>query len=116
MTSNTPMPGLGSGPDPADGHDQPIVLHILSPSFDSRRRITFNNLPLSTTVLEVKAKITEELSTRPPPESQRLIYRGRCLSDNTQVLRRIVEPSDVRLLPPTLLLFDHLSSIYKSSG
>ncbi|EGD95724.1 hypothetical protein TESG_03193 [Trichophyton tonsurans CBS 112818] len=94
MTSNTSMSGLGQGSDPADSHDQPIVLHILSPSFDSQRRLTFNNLPLSTTILDVKSKIMEELPSRPLPENQRLIYRGRCLSDNSQILGRIFGPSD----------------------
>ncbi|OAL68399.1 hypothetical protein A7C99_0340 [Trichophyton rubrum] len=94
MTSNTSMSGLGQGSDPTDSHGQPIVLHILSPSFDSQRRLTFNNLPLSTTILEVKSKIMEELPSRPLPENQRLIYRGRCLSDNSQNLGRIFEPSD----------------------
>ncbi|OAL71832.1 hypothetical protein A7D00_3863 [Trichophyton violaceum] len=94
MTSNTSISGLGQGSDPTDSHGQPIVLHILSPSFDSQRRLTFNNLPLSTTILEVKSKIMEELPSRPLPENQRLIYRGRCLSDNSQNLGRIFEPSD----------------------
>lgn len=106
------MSGLGQGSDPTDSHGQPIVLHILSPSFDSQRRLTFNNLPLSTTILEVKSKIMEELPSRPLPENQRLIYRGRCLSDNSQNLGRIFEPSDVRLVP----LHIYLPSLYASSN
>ncbi|KAM5436279.1 hypothetical protein MferCBS31731_005972 [Microsporum ferrugineum] len=111
MTSNTTIPGLGSKSHPADVDGQPIVLHVVSPSFDAQRRITFNDLPLSTTISEVKAKITQELPSRPPPESQRLIYRGKPLSDNNQVLKHIVEPSDTLVYSMHLVLPPSTSSI-----
>ncbi|KAK2850692.1 hypothetical protein FQN49_005416, partial [Arthroderma sp. PD_2] len=104
MTSKSSISGLASRPHPAEADAQPIVLHVVSPSFDAQRRITFNDLPLSTTISEVKAKITKELPSRPPPENQRLIYRGKPLSDNNEVLSRIIEPSDTLVYSMHLVL------------
>ncbi|KAK2751011.1 hypothetical protein FQN57_000086 [Myotisia sp. PD_48] len=103
----TPQPNKRLRDTEANSHDA-IVLHVLSPSFDAQTRITFDDLPLSTTIYEIKARITLALLSKPPPETQRLIYRGKPLSNNDEVLGKIVDPSDSLVhsmhlvLPPSI--------------
>ncbi|EAS32087.3 uncharacterized protein CIMG_03111 [Coccidioides immitis RS] len=68
-----------------------LSLQILSPSFRTSARISFNHVRPTTTVSELKTMITTALATRPPPESQRLIYRGRELSNTQETLTKILE-------------------------
>lgn len=82
-----------------------IVLHILCPSFPPPSRFTINNVPLSTTVAALKARISDSISSRPSPESQRLIYRGKPLSDNNAILRDILEPVDVSIARQVMVGF-----------
>lgn len=95
MASSSVPANLRAGSLSADPDAENIVLHVISPSFQPPSRVTLNNIPLTTTVSEVKARITLSLASRPPPETQRLIYRGKPLSDNNETLSKIVEPSDV---------------------
>ncbi|OJJ45696.1 hypothetical protein ASPZODRAFT_143583 [Penicilliopsis zonata CBS 506.65] len=69
-----------------------IALHILCPSLPPPNRFTFKDLHLSTTVAELKARISETLPSQPPAENQRLIYRGKSLSNNVITLQEILSP------------------------
>lgn len=83
----------------ATGTDaQTIVLHILSPSLDAPNRVTLDDLPLAIKISELKTRLSETLPNRPRPDIQRLIYRGKPLSNNEERLSNIVEPADVSLV------------------
>ena len=58
-------------------------LHVLSPSLP---QLTFPDISASTTILELKCKIREAVSTRPGPQEQRLIHRGRVLANDADTL------------------------------
>ncbi|KAA6412087.1 MAG: hypothetical protein FRX48_04237 [Lasallia pustulata] len=95
----------------ADGSGaQTIVLHVLSPSTEVPKKLTFSSVPTSTTVGELKLKIRDAVATKPAPERQRLIYRGKALTNNVIMLRDVfgqdtidsAEPLSLHLvLPPT---------------
>ncbi|OKL64104.1 hypothetical protein UA08_01042 [Talaromyces atroroseus] len=80
-----------SGEAPKDSSPA-ISLRILSPSFESSQRLSFDNLPASTTVADVKNLITPLAPNHPTPDQQRLIYRGRPLLDNSAALQDVLEP------------------------
>ncbi|EAW22278.1 uncharacterized protein NFIA_009580 [Aspergillus fischeri NRRL 181] len=69
-----------------------ITLHVLCPSLPNR--FTFNDLPLSTTVAGLKARLTESIPSRPAPSNQRLIWRGRALLDDAMTLESVLGPTD----------------------
>ncbi|KFX90918.1 hypothetical protein O988_07980 [Pseudogymnoascus sp. VKM F-3808] len=60
---------------------QTFTLHIISPSLGSHGPFSFPNLPTATTVQELKAKIRERVQTKPHNDHQRLIHRGRQLTE-----------------------------------
>ncbi|KFY42590.1 hypothetical protein V494_02339 [Pseudogymnoascus sp. VKM F-4513 (FW-928)] len=61
---------------------QTFTLHIISPSLGSHGPFSFPNLPTATTVQELKAKIRERVQTKPHDDHQRLIHRGRQLTED----------------------------------
>ena len=65
----------------ADGPlESPTALvHVVSPSSEVPDKLTFPNLSLATTIGEMKLKIQDAVVTKPAPQRQRLIYRGRAL-------------------------------------
>ncbi|GFF89223.1 hypothetical protein IFM60648_08655 [Aspergillus lentulus] len=69
-----------------------ITLHVLCPSLPNR--FTFDDLPLSTTVAGLKARLTESIPSRPAPSTQRLIWRGRALLDDAMTLESVLGPTD----------------------
>ncbi|KAJ9380050.1 hypothetical protein DTO063F5_6838 [Paecilomyces variotii] len=84
-----------------------IALQVLSPSLNPPNRITFESLPLTITVADLKSRIAERIPDRPSADKQRLIYRGKPLSDDHAVLQDILESSEAAIhsihlvLPPT---------------
>ncbi|KUJ21076.1 uncharacterized protein LY89DRAFT_694708 [Mollisia scopiformis] len=54
-----------------------FTLQIISPNSGP---LSFSNLPVTTTVKQLKAKIRDELPSKPVDEHQRIIYRGRMLA------------------------------------
>lgn len=78
--------------DIAEDSQSMLSLRILSPSFESNQRLSFENLALSTTIGDVKNLITPLAPNNPPPDQQRLIYRGRPLLNNSSTLESVLEP------------------------
>ncbi len=66
--------------------DYLLDLNVLSPSTEVERSLLLPALPASTTVLQLKLKIRELIPSRPQPERQRLIYRGRVLTRDNDSL------------------------------
>jgi hypothetical protein len=97
MTSESTPLGAGNSfeLDLSNPNSRTIILHVLSPSPEAPNRITFNDLPLTTKVSELKDRLYSTLESKPLPETQRLIYRGKPLTNNDEALQNIIEPADV---------------------
>ncbi|KAL8793133.1 MAG: hypothetical protein Q9195_004245 [Heterodermia aff. obscurata] len=78
-----------AGAPAAPSVTQKITLNILSPSDEVPDKLTFNDCPTSTTVAELKLKICGAVATRPAPERQRLIYRGKPLTQDSATLGEV---------------------------
>ena len=68
---------------------QTIRLHVLSPSAEVPNKLTFPLVDISTTVGELKRKIQDAVDTKPAPERQRLIYRGKPLTRDNFTLKDV---------------------------
>lgn len=82
-----------------------ITLHVISPSIPAPGRFTLHGQPLSDTVAQIKARITQSLPGRPAPAQQRLIYRGKPLTDDRASLASVLGPIDVSI---QVLIIYHL--------
>ena len=60
-------------------NSQKIQLNVLSPSVGVPNKLSFADIPTSTTVGKLKEMICARASSNPSPAKQRLIYRGRPL-------------------------------------
>ncbi|KAL8813820.1 MAG: hypothetical protein Q9223_006920, partial [Gallowayella weberi] len=90
-----------------------IVLNILSPSTEEvPKKLTFSDIPISTTVRMLKERIQNTVAAQPPLHRQRLIYQGKVLASNETSLKDIFgqeainrsEPLSLHLVlspPPT---------------
>ncbi|KAL4913494.1 hypothetical protein BDW62DRAFT_192316 [Aspergillus aurantiobrunneus] len=78
----------------AEGESGPrgFILHVLCPSLPPPNRFTFNELPLSITVADLKARISQSIPSHPTPNSQRLLYLGKLLSDDNLTLQSLFGP------------------------
>lgn len=70
-----------------------LKLKILSPSAEladlRNSGLQFEDLPISTTIGQLKERIRDAVPTRPSNERQRLIYLGRVLARETDTLRDV---------------------------
>jgi hypothetical protein len=90
----------------ASQENAPLVvnLHIVSPSVGVGN-LRFPDLPATTTVRQLKAKIRESLESRPADDNQRLIHRGRLLTCETDTLQDVLGEDAVWfLLVPVISL------------
>ncbi|KAL6237794.1 hypothetical protein BDW75DRAFT_203145 [Aspergillus navahoensis] len=69
-----------------------FILHVLCPSLPPPNRFTFTNLPLSSTIADLKVRISQTVPSRPTPNNQRLLYLGKLLSDDSVTLQSLFEP------------------------
>ena len=76
---------------------QRVLLHVLSPSAEVPQRLAFPDFSISSTVHELKIAIRNEVTTKPAPERQRLIYRGRALVHDHVTLREVIGQEAVSL-------------------
>src|SRR4051794_1298885 len=80
----------GQGPGDEEQDKSALInLHILSPSTEISSPLIFPDLSAHTTIKSLKDKIRDVLPTKPAPERQRLIYRGRMLANGDEILRNI---------------------------
>lgn len=80
----------------SEAKPQSIVVHVLSPSIEVPSRLTFSDIFTSTTVGELKIKIRDVVASRPAPDRQRLIYRGKALIQEGATLKDIFSQETVR--------------------
>ncbi|KAL4934477.1 uncharacterized protein BDV17DRAFT_8405 [Aspergillus undulatus] len=69
-----------------------ITVHVLCPSLPPPNRFTFDDLPLSITVADLKSCITKSVPSHPTPGSQKLLYLGKILSKDDVTLQSLFEP------------------------
>ncbi|KAL4809255.1 hypothetical protein BDV18DRAFT_77656 [Aspergillus unguis] len=96
-----------------------FILHVLCPSLPPPNRFTLNDLPPSTTIADLKVRISQSIPSRPNPDSQKLLYLGKLLLDGNVTLQSLFEPLDGSefsihlILPPSLpqpVTFSHQNS------
>ncbi|KAH8815845.1 hypothetical protein F5884DRAFT_773875 [Xylogone sp. PMI_703] len=106
MSQPPAIPVRTRSPAMADTHTTPatFTLTIVSPSAGVNGPITFHDLPTATTVGELKARIREDLPTKPSDEGQRLIHRGRMLGRETETMLDIFGKEAILAGPQTLHL------------
>jgi hypothetical protein len=84
-------PSSGSPPPSSETPDI-TTLHVLSPAPEvTGGRISFIGIPLDTTISELKKDLQNLITGRPPPERQRLIYRGRAVGDGNLSLKTLFQ-------------------------
>ena len=83
-------------PKESSSHRRTIVLHVLSPSVEVPNKITFPALPIAMTIGELKHEICDKVVSKPRPERQRLIYRGKALVQENLTLREVFTQETVR--------------------
>ena len=89
----------GTSPSQASAvpEQQRILLHVVSPSAEVPDRLVFPDFSTATTVIGLKRAIQDRVPTKPAPERQRLIYRGRALIQDNVTLKEVVGLEAVRL-------------------
>lgn len=92
MSEASIAPGASDNP-PTGNQEAPEVssftLVVVSPSVGVPGPLTFSQLPITTSVRELKAKLRNTLPSKPADESQRLIHRGRMLARDTETMVEI---------------------------
>jgi hypothetical protein len=92
------FPG-GGKTGPVEPEVPAIILHVITPS-KVAQLYTFNDLPLSTTVQGIKARLRAIIPEHPDLQTQRLIYKRRVLV-NSEVLENILDSLTVCYRPLT---------------
>lgn len=73
-----------------DAEGMTFALQVLSHSVDIPETLSFPELPVSTTIAQLKTKIKEKAThANADEESQRLIYQGRILSNGEQTMTEV---------------------------
>ncbi|KAI3321748.1 hypothetical protein HD806DRAFT_523698 [Xylariaceae sp. AK1471] len=73
-----------------------FTLQILSPSVGVPQPLLLENLPVTTTVRQLKERIRNSVSTKPPDDAQRLIHRGRLLGRDTETMLELFGEEPLR--------------------
>ncbi|KNG84779.1 hypothetical protein ANOM_006835 [Aspergillus nomiae NRRL 13137] len=94
MTSSSAPSDNSMSNSNATSGTQGFTLHVLCPSLPPPNRFTFNDLVPSITIAGLKARISQSIPSRPSPETQRLIYRGKPISNDDWTLQKVLEPAD----------------------
>lgn len=93
MSEASIAPGDSNSPTdfPTEGSQEVLgfTLVVVSPSVGVPGPLTFAQLPITTSVKELKARLRDVLPSKPADESQRLIHRGRMLARDTETMVEI---------------------------
>lgn len=87
--------GLPSQPIVEGETPRTITLHILCQSLPPPSRFTLENVPLSSTVGQLKSRIEQSFPNNPQVSHQRLIYRGKPLTVDDATLGVVVSSIEV---------------------
>ena len=72
-----------------------LNLRVLSPSSEVDGGIHLQDLPISTTVRELRLKIQDAVASKPGPERMRLIYRGKVVANDADTLEAVFGTENV---------------------
>ncbi|KAI2791082.1 hypothetical protein POX_c03937 [Penicillium oxalicum] len=75
-----------------DSSPRAVTIHVLSPSLPPPSRVTLRDVPLETTVAQLRTRISLSLPHQPEPATQRLIYLGRVLVNDSSTLSETFGP------------------------
>ncbi|ORY71893.1 uncharacterized protein BCR38DRAFT_22767 [Pseudomassariella vexata] len=81
---------------PAGAEASTFTLSIISPSSGVPPGLAFSDLPLNTTVMQLKERIRDSLETKPSHQVQRLIHRGRLLSRDNETMLEVFGEQTLR--------------------
>lgn len=70
-------------------------MRVLSPSSEVDGGIHLQDLPISTTVRELRLKIQDAVASKPGPERMRLIYRGKVVANDADTLEAVFGTENV---------------------
>jgi hypothetical protein len=87
--SPTAYEQVGSPGDSEQTKVEAFHLQVVSPSAGVNGPLSFRQLPVDTTVKQLKEKIREALPMRPSDDLQRLIHRGRLLARENETMSDI---------------------------
>ncbi|KAI0422036.1 hypothetical protein F5X98DRAFT_326615 [Xylaria grammica] len=90
MTMSDPVPLASEATEPSQ-----FTLQILSPSVNVPQPL-FLNLPVTTTVRQLKERIRSRVSTKPLDDAQRLIHRGRLLARDSETMLELFGEEPLR--------------------
>lgn len=80
----------GSSSDRSMPKAPTIILNVLSPSTEEvPKKLTFADIPISTTIRALKEKIQTTVPAQPPLLRQRLIYQGKVLASDETSLKDV---------------------------
>lgn len=87
----------GSSSDQRAPKEQRIILNVLSPSTEEiPHKLTFSEIPVTTTVRALKERIQNAVPARPSLQRQRLIYQGKVLAADEVSLKDVFGREAVR--------------------
>ncbi|KAK5631170.1 hypothetical protein RRF57_006885 [Xylaria bambusicola] len=75
-----------------------FTLQVLSPSPNVPQPL-FLELPVTTTVKQLRERIRSSVSTKPPDDAQRLIHRGRLLTRDSETMLELFGEEPVGPIP-----------------
>lgn len=75
-----------------------ITIHFVSPSFTAPARYTIRNIPLETTIGDLRLRLSEFIPGHPAPGAQRLFFVGRPLRHDDATLAAVIGPLEVSAL------------------
>lgn len=82
----------------SSGEGATTTLSILCQTLPSPGRFPIHNLALTTTVGQLRVRISETFPGNPHPSTQRLIYQGKALLDDNVTLGDFLPSTNVSLL------------------
>jgi hypothetical protein len=73
-----------------------VTLHVLCPFGTPPNRFTFDNVPLFTTIAQLRVQLARTILGSTVPTTSRLIFLGRPLTVDSATLGEVLVPSNVR--------------------
>ncbi|KAJ8127001.1 hypothetical protein O1611_g6637 [Lasiodiplodia mahajangana] len=89
---NMSDPTFSASTAPEPGH---FTLQVLSPSINVPQPLCLD-LPVSTTVRQLKERLRSCINTKPPDDAQRLIHRGRLLARDSETMQELFGEESLR--------------------
>ncbi|KAI1864182.1 hypothetical protein JX265_008553 [Neoarthrinium moseri] len=97
------MASASSDTTPSGSEGSTFTLQLISPSVAVPRGLSFPELPVKTTVRQLKEKIRDTLDAKPADSAQRLIHRGRLLARDEETMLEIFGEDMIRSSEPVTL-------------